>query len=212
MKKILALAALLIVCIGGYFGYQQHQSNELIKAATPAVKEASIRTQQVVELITNPSNATYAEAFKKAEETIQKINDLIISLESQNRDANPDAIAAATEYLKASQTLTRSVNGIIRTKFESSNVRDRADDALEDMKSTNEYTRKYGRERVDKAIKNLQELLEETIEKAKEGRDAANKLIEKRTTAAKYFADESLVSINLVNELIDNLSDDKDAK
>ncbi|WP_287917537.1 hypothetical protein [Comamonas sp.] len=201
MKKIAVLALVLLVFVGGYFGYQHYTSKELIKSATPTVKEATLRTKQIADFITSPSNATFAEIFKAANETVQKISELSITLESQNREANPDAIAAASDYLKAVQTLTRSINSIFRIRLDTRSASSAADDALEDLKSSNEYTRKYAKTRVDKALEKMKSNLDEMIAQDKEIVIAITNTETARANAAKYFPEDALLSPATLQEL-----------
>lgn len=203
MKKLVALIFVLIALIGGYFAYQQHQAQELIKSATPSIKEATLRTKQVADFITAPSNATFAEIFKKADETVDKVGELIITIESQNRQDNPDAIAAAVEYLKASQALARSINAEVRLRFESRQASKLADAALEDLKSSNEYTRKYAKERLDKSLKDMQSNIDKMIEQAKEIRDAISSTQAAREKAARFFPTDALLTTETLKELED---------
>lgn len=72
MKKILFLAIFLTACIGGYFGYQHHKSQELVQRAVPIIKEGSLRTKAVTDFLTETSNANFIEVFSTTDETVKK--------------------------------------------------------------------------------------------------------------------------------------------
>lgn len=209
MKKLAALIFILIALIGGYFGYQHLQAQELVKTATPSIKEASLRTKQVADFITAPSNVTFAETFKKTNETVDKIGELIITIESQNRQANPEAIAAAVDYLKASQALARSINAEVRIRLESRQASASADAALEDLKSSNEYTRKYAKERLDKSIKDMKSSLEKMIEQAQEITKAIASTQATREIAAQFFPVDALLTKETLKELEDYFAEEE---
>jgi thiamine pyrophosphate-dependent acetolactate synthase large subunit-like protein len=202
MKKLIAIATLAIILLGGYFGYQNHKSSELVKALTPTVKEATIRTKTLTEVFINPSNQTFGEIFKAAEENLQKISDLLITVESQNTDANPQAIAAAVEYLKDAQSLTRSINTAVRLKFEAHTEQKWADEALEELKSNNQYIRENARNRLDKSIKKI----EDTVEKMKAHKEEMATVLEKikksQETASKYFQPDALLSTETIQKMM----------
>lgn len=201
MKKIVAIVIALAACISAYFGYQHYQSQELVKSATPLVKEGTLRSKQVTNFVTDPSNATFAEIFKKADATVEKIGELLITLEAQNNQANPAALGAAVSYLKDAQTLARSINKEIRLRFESRQAQNQADDALEDLKSSNEYTRKHARERLSKSIEEMKKNFEQATEHGEELRVALSNLKQSQTSAAKYFPADALLPPETISEL-----------
>lgn len=212
MKKLLLLILILAVIIGGYFGYQHYQSQELVRHTAPTVKEASLRTKAVTDFITDPSNATYGEVFSKADETVKKISELLITVESQNSDANPEAIAAAVEYLKAAQTLTRGINTAIRLRLDSSNAQDAADEAVKGLKSTNEYTRKFAREQIEKTIERMQSTLDKMVTHRNEISVAIAHFKTTHALAGKFFPADALLPTKAIQDLEEHFAEDEKQK
>lgn len=194
MKKIIALVALLAIGAITYFGYQSYQAAEIVKAATPSIKEASLRAKQISESVINPSNETFAEIFKNANSAVDKTGEFILSLESQDSQANPEAITAGVKYLKDLQMLTRALHTDVRLKLDERRLDERSSAALEDLKSSNEYIRKNARERLEKVIKEMQQHVEKMESNAVEASTAIEKLEASRIEAAKYFPNDALLS------------------
>lgn len=122
MRKILAVIALIAVLGGAYVVYQRHEASQLVAAISPHVKSTSIRLQGIIETRTSPGNISWAEAFRKADDAIKAADDALIAVQSLDASAKVDAVSSAVEYIKASQSLVRGLNGANRALFELSNA------------------------------------------------------------------------------------------
>lgn len=194
MKKLIAIAIVVAAVIGGFWGYQQYQKNALVELISPMVKEVTLRTKTTGGYVTSPGNITYKEAFDGIEETIKKINELTIMVESQSSMKHPEIISDATNYLKASQSFVRNINAIIRGRFEISNAQTAAEDALAETKSGNEYTRKYALERAKKSIDKMTESRKKLLELEEPTTKSIDDLESARIKAAKNIPLDTLIS------------------
>lgn len=202
MRKLLAVAAVLIViAAGGYYGFTKYQSNALIESTTPHIKEATLRTKVVIELLTAPGNATFAEMFEKSSETVKKIADTLITVESQNSSANPEAMQSATGYLKAVQEISRTIHSTSRARFESSSATDDMQEAIANLRGLTGYAFKYGEERATRAIKRAEKALEKSQNEVAAAQPALRSLRTAHANATNFFPPEALLSSDLLTAL-----------
>lgn len=202
MKKVIAsVLVAAIVGTAGFFGYTKHQATQVVETTTPFVKETSVRTRSLTDLVTGNTNATFREIFDKADETIKKIDENLILLESSNSTKNPEAVAKGADYLRASQSLVRSMNSNIRARFELRNATDAFSEAVGELKATDGYSFKYAKARADKARERADKAIQGSKDAAKEARVAIDSFKVARTAAALHYPAESLMPDAVVQEI-----------
>ncbi|WP_313569411.1 hypothetical protein [Comamonas terrigena] len=194
MKKVIAsVLVAAIVGAAGFYGYTKHQAAQVVETTTPFVKETSVRTRSLTDLITGETNATFREIFDKADETIKKIDESLILLESSNSTKNPEAAAKGADYLRASQTLVRTLNSNIRARFELRNATDEFTEAVNELKASDGYSYKYAKVRTDKAQERANKAIQGSKDAFKDARVAIDTFKDARTAAALHYPADSLI-------------------
>lgn len=202
MRKLLATAAVLIVvAVAGYYGYTKYQSNALIESTTPHIKEATLRTKSVIELLTAPANVTFGEIFEKGGETVKKIADTLIAVESQTSKGNPEAVQSATKYLKANQEITRTILSTTRARFDARNAADTMDEALADLRRSSGYARTYANERLTRAIERTEKALEKSKIEITGAQASIESLKNAHASASEFFPPDALLPSSAIAAL-----------
>src|SRR5262245_1019124 len=106
-----AVIAVLIVaalCIAGFFGYREYEKHQVVALIRPAVKNASIRISQNLELDLRPRNITYREFLEKTESSIAELDKKAIDLRSLDGATAAAQVNAAVSYIASGQELLRT--------------------------------------------------------------------------------------------------------
>lgn len=201
MNKFIYGILAVAIAIGGYIGFQKYQASQVVQASSPMVKEATLRTKVVADLLINPGNATWEEAFKSTAEAVTKIKDLSLVVQSQDASSNPEAINAATDYMSACQTFIRSANALFRARFEHSSAIENADKLLEEKPSSNPYIQEHRMELLENAIKRLEAVKNKLVDVQKEAQQALSMLKEATASAGKFYPEDALLNAKLTNQL-----------
>ncbi len=200
-KLWIAAVVLVIVAVGSYFGYNKYQSTALIESTAPHVKETSLRTRVIIDLLTSPGSATFREMFEKSDETVKKIADTLFQLESQSSKANPEAMQSAIAYIKANQEITRTMLSSTRTRYESNNAASAMDEALADLKSSSGYSQTYARQRLERAVVQAKKLLEKSKNEIELAQSGIASLKNAHASASRFFPSEALLSSDSITAL-----------
>jgi predicted metal-dependent hydrolase len=200
-KLWIAAVVLVIVAVGSYFGYNKYQSTALIESTAPHVKETSLRTRVIIDLLTSPGSATFREMFEKSDETVKKIADTLFQLESQSSKANPEAMQSAIAYIKANQEITRTMLSSTRTRYESNNAASAMNEALADLKSSSGYSQTYARQRLERAVVQAKKLLEKSKNEIELAQSGIASLKNAHTSASRFFPSEALLSSDSITAL-----------
>lgn len=208
MKKAVGVLAVIGIVVAGWFAYQQHNVSELNAAIGPHVKAVSLRLSAAVEANTSPGNMSWAEAFRKAEEAIKASDDAVLAVQSLDGSAKPALVAAASEYIKSSQSLVRSLNKANRSLFELNNAMDQFKEAVGEMKSTSGYSFEFASKSAERARERSTKAIAELETASVEARAGIDSFKSQRVKAAQTFKDEILLPDETLEALAKHFAKD----
>jgi hypothetical protein len=206
MKRL----TIIIVCIvavtvaGGYFGYRWYQQNQLIKAITPYVKNASLRTSNALVYETETgSKITFKELFEKLESHISEIDNKLLEVQTLSTPAIKAKADLAISYLRCCQELLRAQLSKYRKQLALSSSMDWAEKSVELYRDAGYYGRDYARKHSDEALKQMRKAGQEYEEAKSDLAKTATKLIEARTGVSSILSTDILVDSKVLLKVVD---------
>lgn len=196
-KQAVALTvAIIAVSCFSYYSYTRHQVSVITVAITPKIKNTSIRVNNAHDMVANPeSKATYMECFERLESDIKEIDKNIIDVQSVSTSSNALVTTPAVEYMKACNSLVRSMLAEVRSRLAYVNADDRSKDAERRRNSYNFDL--YGEYK--NSIPELNKARKKHNDAVNDLRETANKLIPIFTEVSAIFSRDALISQSVFN-------------
>lgn len=212
MKKVIGVGVVVLGLVaGGYIGILKYREAQLVAAVSPLVKNGSIRINDAMLVELDPGNITYGEAIKKLDENTSEIDKKIIELQSLDASSAPGMQLAAVEYLRAGQSLTRSLTGLTRKSMALSSARTRSADEVAELSSASGYALDYAIKSARRANEAFKQAGIEYHEQFPAVCGAAKKLKEQREKFLKSGATEDVINLANLDKLVNTCEKD-DAK
>ena len=209
MKKIIGVGLVALgLGAGGYFGFVKYRESQLIAAMSPLVKNGSIRINDAMLVEVDPGNITFGEAIKKLDENTSEIDKKIIELQSLDAAAAPGMQQASVEYLRAGQSLTRSLAGLTRKSLALSSARTRSDDEMADLRAASGYSVEYALKSARRANEALKQAGVEYYQQFPEVCGAAKVFKEQRGKLVKSGATEDVINLMNLDKLVNTCKKD----
>lgn len=206
MTRAVAIAVLIVTALGiaGFFGYQEYEKRQVVAQIRPAVKNASIRISQTLELDLRPGNITYREFFEKTESSIAELDKKTIDLRSL--DAGPAAaqVNAAAAYLASGQELLRAHLQESRAKLAAESAQRYSERTYEEAKGDRGYGREYLARAALKAVDEAIKAATEYMQKVNASVAATRAFAEVLDTTSAVLPTDMLVDRKLVQEVIES--------
>lgn len=158
MKKNIVTAIIIILgMVGAYFAYLKYVEFKFINSLTPAVKNSSLRiSNELRVMLSNDSNMTYGEIFKKLEEDISKIDEKILEIQSLSNPNTQHIADPILAYLNEGQEMLRATLSLYRKRLSYESATETVLDSIKTLKeSTSSYELKSASQRSDSAMEEL---------------------------------------------------------
>jgi hypothetical protein len=139
---VLAIAAVALAFAGTHF-YHEHTAREAARLAevrhaasiefvTPLIQESTARMTKAAETLDGQGRIADAEALRRIDEDIARIDDALIALRSHGTQHEPAHVAFALKYLTDVQELERRLAAHLRANLEASAAKEAATTAKAD--------------------------------------------------------------------------------
>jgi hypothetical protein len=195
MKKPVIVAVLVCAIAAGAFAWKKYSdSAAFFNSLAPHLKNASIRVTNSIQLDTEPSQITFKELFDKLDGDIVEIDKHIIEVQSLTTSDTASVTEPLVSYLKQCQELSRSLAMKYRKQLAYDRARESSSEALQDMRTSNQYSYEFASKQVDRAVDAMKKAATEQSEASKDIVSAANKLKSLRKQASTNFPPDALVS------------------
>lgn len=216
MKKIvIAAAVVLIAGLAGYFGYDSYQQAKFTQAATPFVKNSSLRLANGLRYeVASSAGITFRELFSKLEENIAETEKNILQIQTISTPAQKKLADPIITYLQCAQEIQRILVSKYRKHLAAQSALERAQEAVRDLASANRYTRDVYERSSSKA-------LEEASNAANEGKEAmvalaaaAERMKDLADEVREILSADAIIDTSTLDSVIENNKPDdaKDSK
>lgn len=213
MKKVLILIAVVVLGVGGYFGYEKVGSHKFVETLTPHVKNVSLRTTNAIGYETeSDKQITFKELFEKLEADIQEIDKRLLEVQSVSTAKTAAVTDPTVSYLKTNQLFLRAMLQQYRKQLEFSSKMKWARKKVDDLKSVDHYGYKYAQTAFKEALSEMNEAEKEYKEAQVELNEAVIKLKTAREPLATVFPGDALIDAKKLEEaskILKKKDDDK---
>jgi len=212
MKKLILFIAVVLAGCSFYFAYGKYQQYQFISAATPVVKNISIRSTKAARYeLGGESNVTYKEIFERLEEHLKEVDNKIIDIQSISNDANKEQSSVVINYLQASQEFMRTVLQQNRKQLASSSAIQSLTSSMSDLRaSVGTYGYEYASKAAGRSIEEAKNAVSEQSEAVKDLIAATKNLAKAAKDAEKLLPSNALISQETLSALIKKLAPEKE--
>jgi branched-chain amino acid transport system substrate-binding protein len=196
------LVVLTVLVAAGYFAYTEYHRAQVLAQIRPAVKNASIRISQNLEIELRPSHITYKEFFEKTEASIAELDKKAIELRSLEAGTGQDAIDSATTYLANGQELLRVQLQKARADLALSSAFDTWQRHLSEARLDSGYGRSLGYRFASRSNEEVQKARADVEEKGAQFTDALRNFSDVLQKTAEVLPISILVDPKVLKELL----------
>jgi hypothetical protein len=196
MKYAIAAVIVIVVAVGGYFGYTRYEQQKFQELITPHVKLASLRLANAVRYETEKdTKITYKELFEKLESDVSEIDKRIIDVQIIATSDNKDITDPVLAYLKGSQELLRAILQKYRKRLSVSSSRDWLDREMKDLRSASYYSVESAAKSAKKALEDYKKAITEYEDAVAGVLGAAKKMADVHAKVAPIIRSDALTDV-----------------
>lgn len=161
MKKLIAAVVVVLIAIGGYAGVTLYKKHKFFEAICPHVKNSSLRLSNSARYETEKeTKITFSELFGKLEADIAEIDKRILEVQTIATPSSKEITDPVLDYMKDSQELLRTLLTKYRKMMALKSADNWANQAVQELRTTNYYGFEYAKKASDKSLKDLQKAID----------------------------------------------------
>jgi hypothetical protein len=203
MKIALSVALAAVLLIAAIFGYRFYENHKFLETARPYIKNSTLRLANGLRYETSESTGiTYMELFRKLEEDVSETDRNILQIQTASTPTQEPLTSPLLSYLQSVQEVQRALVSKYRKQLDVKSALDRAEEAVVDLRSANEYTRDMYSKASNKAIQEAQRASSEHKEAVAALAASANRLKTSTIKLQSSFSSDVLIDTAVLDAVI----------
>ncbi|HEV2612068.1 MAG TPA: hypothetical protein VGU61_17520 [Noviherbaspirillum sp.] len=157
-KTIIGALFIILLAVGGYFGFQQYRVLQVLHTLKPTVQLASAYLDEFYALEKNSGDLTLAEYDEKANAAVDDLEKKLAELKNRTGQGHEELYSMVVTHVETSRQSIREFSAFARLRMDHEFAKEAADTSVSKLHTSRNHREfKYARSNAGAAIKDLKE-------------------------------------------------------
>jgi hypothetical protein len=197
-KLVIAAAALVLLLMGGFVGYDQWAKAQAIASIRPHVKLASLQATAVLEFEAGKGSPSYIEYLRRASEVVGELDKALLAVRAADASRAQASQAVAVDYIRTLQEVIREMARARQTMLSAQVAQKAAISAAQEAEASGQYGREQAVERAKTLLSKARSGWDEVDQAMKKADEKLTELERQSASVSNTFGAEAALSVDLL--------------